>query len=181
MKIVEFGDPLLRAPSIQLNVSEIKSTKTKKLIKNMHDFLESKKSGVGLAAVQLGELKSIAILRVRAKPYRKVVREFDLTMINPEIVQVYGRRIQLMEGCISAGSTKGGLFANVPRYKRVKVKYFDESGKKSLKIFEELPAQIIQHEIDHLNGILFVDRVKDTKSYITYGQYKKMMKSDISK
>jgi peptide deformylase len=133
--------------------------------------------GVGLAAPQVGQNIALAIIEIQPTEHRPDVDPFDLVIINPEITETYGYRQQLWEGCISAGSNgKADLFAKVPRYKKVKLRYLDEKGKQHEKIFEGLPAQVVQHEVDHLNGILFVDRVKDTSTYMTYSEYKKLQK-----
>ncbi len=178
IKICEFGSPILRQKASAVAVKDIKTPKIRKLIKGMQEFLVSKKMGVGLAAPQTGEGLAIAVICVRPTKHRKEVKEFDLVIINPEITKNYGRRIQQWEGCISGGkSPRSGLFAKVPRYKKIELKYRDESGELQQKTFEGLPAQIIQHEVDHLDGILFVDKVKDTETFITYSEYLKIAKN----
>jgi peptide deformylase len=177
MKITEFGDTILRQKVTKLTVSGIKSPKTQKLIKEMQEFLHSKKRGIGLAAPQVGEDMALAVISIRPTKNRKDVEKFELVIINPEITKVYGRRSQEWEGCISGGALKSGLFAKVPRYKKIELKYHDEKGRLHQDIFENLPAHVIQHEVDHLNGILFVDKVKDTKTFITYSEYMKLAKA----
>lgn len=178
IKICEFGDAILRQKPEDLTIKDIKSVRVQKFIRKMQDFILSKKIGVGLAAPQIGKSLAIAVVCVRPIKHRKEVEEFDLVIINPKITQTYGHRIQQWEGCISGGLLKNGLFAKVPRYKKVELKYRDEKGRQQQKIFEGLPAHIIQHEVDHLNGMLFVDRVKDTKTFITYSEYLKLAKTD---
>lgn len=173
LKIYEFGNPILRENAKSLTMKDIKSAKIQKLISQMQDFILSKKMGVGLAAPQAGEGSAIAVICIRPIKHRKEAKEFDLVIINPTIIKTYGNRIQQWEGCISTGPLKSGLFAKVPRYKKIDLKYIDEKGIKQSKTFEGLPAHIIQHEVDHLNGILFVDKVKDTKTFITYSEYLK--------
>lgn len=177
MKITEFGDSVLRQKARTLKTEDIKSASTQKLIKEMQDFLISKKMGVGLAAPQVGKSLAIAVICVRPIKHRKDVKEFDLTIINPKVTKVFGRRTQQWEGCLSGGSLKSGLFAKVPRYKKIELEYQDEKGNKQKKTFESLPAHIIQHEVDHLNGILFVDKVRDRKSFVTYNEYLKIAKA----
>lgn len=177
MKIIEFGDPILRQEAKKLTIKEIKSANTQKLIKEMREFLLPKKMGVGLAAPQLGKDLSLAIICIRPVKNREDVEEFDLVIINPKIIKIFGRKSQEWEGCISGGALKSGLFAKVPRYKKIELEYRDEKGRKHQDIFEDLQAHVIQHEVDHLNGILFVDKVKDTKTFITYKQYMKITKN----
>lgn len=143
-----------------------------------HTLLE-KKLGIGLAAPQVGTGLAIAVIAIRPTKLRPKIETFDLVLINPIITTTVGRKRQLWEGCISSGAGgKAGLFAKVPRYHTVEVTFYDESGKKQTKTFKGLQAQVIQHEVDHLNGVLFVDRVKDTSTYMTYPEYKKYVQNN---
>ncbi len=173
LSITQFGNPILRKTATKLAGKDIKSSKANRLISDIRHTLKNKKLGVGLAAPQIGQSIALAVVQIRPTPHRPKVKNFDAILINPEITQTFGRRTQLWEGCISSGVGTSGLFARVPRYKKVKVRFMDEKGKLHHKIFEGLPAHVMQHEVDHLNGILFVDRVKDTGTYMTFQEYKK--------
>src|SRR5262249_44358239 len=140
MKITEFGNPLLRQKAKTLKVSDIRSPKIQRLIKEMREFLLPKKMGVGLAAPQVGEDLNLAIISIRPVKNRRGVEEFDLVLINPKIIRTFGRKSQEWEGCISGGALKSGLFAKVPRYKKIELEYRDEKGKQQQKIFEGLQA-----------------------------------------
>lgn len=153
---------------------EIKSQKVQQLVKNMRHTLTEQKLGVGLAAPQVGEPVALSVIAVRPTKHRSEVEPLELVIINPRITKTFGYRKQVWEGCISAG--KSGLFAKTPRYKKVEVEYLDEKGKEHRRIFESLPAQIMQHEIDHLSGVLFMDHVKDTSTYMTLKEYKKTIR-----
>lgn len=181
LRITEFGDPVLRHKASLISPKDIKSSKTQSLVKSMQQLLVDKKLGVGLAAPQIGQNMALAVVAVRPTKYRPKVEPLDLVIINPRIVETVGRWQQKYEGCISGGPGKAGLFAKVPRYKKIKLKYYDEAAKAHEKYFEGLPAQVIQHEVDHLNGVLFVDRVKDAKSYMTYKEYLKYAKAKLKK
>lgn len=181
MKITYFGDPLLRQKAEVVSQDDIKSEKIKILIENMRTYLNTKKIGVGLAAPQIGNGIALAIIDIKLTENRPNIKKYDLVIINPEITETFGRKTQLWEGCISAGPLKGGLFAKVPRYKKIKLKYFDQESRLHEKMFEGLIAHVIQHEVDHLNGVLFVDKVKDTKSYATYEEYMKIIKNQPNK
>ena len=177
LKRTEFGNPILRKVAQALSQPEITSTKIQTLISDMRYTLEHEKLGVGLAAPQVGKNISLAIIHIRPTPHRPKVKNFDAVLINPKIIETYGKKIQEWEGCISAGPMKAGMFAKVPRYKAVRLKYYDEAGKLRSKKFEGLAAQVAQHETDHLNGVLFVDKVKDTKTYMTYAEYIKRVRN----
>lgn len=180
MKILprtQFGNPILRKQTKHLSKTEILSPSVQKLIKDMRHTLTEKKLGIGLAAPQIGKNISLAVIAVRPTPHRPKVKEFDLVLINPVITDFIGEKKELWEGCISAGSEgKADLFAKVPRYKQIKVRYMDENGMVCHKSFKGLQAQAVQHETDHLKGILFVDHVKDPTTFMTYKEYMQRIK-----
>lgn len=151
-KIVAVKDPLLRVRSKKV---ENFDKKTKNLIKDLKDTLIVQKDpiGVGLAAPQIG--KNLRIFAI--KPDDKV-RIF----VNPEIVSVSkiakelkDHDTKLMEGCLSLPN----LYGPLKRPDSIKINYQDENGEKLTQLFNGFDAQIIQHEIDHLNGVLFIDRL----------------------
>lgn len=179
MHITEFGNSVLRETARRLTIEEIKSQKIQQLIKNIRHTLTEQKLGVGLAAPQVGEGLAISVIAILPTRHRPEVELFEQVIINPKITKTFGNRTQLWEGCISAG--KSGLFAKTPRYKKVEAEFLDEHGKKHKKIFEGLPAHVVQHETDHLNGILFMDHVKDTSTYMTMKEYKKQVRDKASK
>jgi len=170
----EFGDPVLRRVSRHLTIDEIISSKVQELITDMHFTLTDKKLGVGLAANQVGQRHAVAVINIQKTELRPELEPFKLTIINPKIIRTFGNREQMWEGCISSGSGGAGLFAKVPRYKKIQLEYCDEKANFHSETFKGLQAHVIQHEVDHLNGVLFVDRVSDTKTYMTHKEYKRM-------
>ena len=96
-----------------------------------------------------------------------------MIVINPKIIRYDDRPTDMWEACISGPE----LYGKAVRYPKVRLHWLDEKARKHQKDFEGLAAQVIQHEVDHLNGILFVDRVKDTKTYLTFSEYKKLRKA----
>lgn len=168
----QFGNPLLRKRAKAVTPSAIPSTRIQSLISDMRDMLINEKLGIGLAAPQVGKNLALAVIAIRPTEHRPTIVEFDLVLINPTIVSYDGAVTQLWEGCISAGSMgTADLFAKVPRSKKVTVNYYDETGAHQTRSFRGLQAQVVQHEVDHLNGVLFVDRVTDTHTYMTYAEY----------
>lgn len=173
----QFGNPVLREVARQLTASEVRSAKIQQLILNMRYTLTEEQLGIGLAAPQVGEGIALAVIVIRPTKLRPGIEPFELVMINPKIVETKGRRKKMWEGCISAGSNvRADLFAQVLRYSDVTVKYLDKNGHTQTKTLTGLNAQVVQHEVDHLNGVLFVDRVKDPKTYMTYQEYLKRVK-----
>ncbi len=155
-KIVQSGDERLRKVSKQvLRIDK----KIKGLIQDLKDTLAVQKDpeGVGLAAPQIG-----VNLRVFVVGFKKLER----VVINPEIIEIKKEKIEkkkgkseILEGCLSLPHYYGPL----ERESAVKIKYLDENGKNVVEEFKDFNAQIILHEIDHLNGFLFVDRLLEQK------------------
>jgi len=172
LKIVEFGDPMLRRVAKKVPISTIKTSKFQNLIKNIRATLIEKELGVALASPQVGESLALAVIAVRPTAHRPKVKELDLVIINPSYKGL-GDKKDMWEGCISSGAGQAGLFAKVPRFKKIETTYFDENAVKHTRQFSGLIAQIIQHETDHLNGILFVDKVLNTKTYMSMSEYRK--------
>lgn len=144
LKILTQGNPILRKKAKSLNKI---TPQIKKLIKNMEETMR-KAPGVGLAAPQIGE--SICVIVAD-------IGEGLVALINPKIVKKSGF-IVFEEGCLSVP----GLEAPVERYSSICVKALDTTGMPVKIDAKDFFAVVLQHEIDHLNGILFVDRVKDS-------------------
>ena len=174
LRRTQFGNPILRSKARLLSSKEILSAETKELIVNMRFTLENKKYGVGLAAPQVGVSASISVIAIKPTPTRPELKPLNMTIINPSIVKTYGSLKPMWEGCISGTE----LYGKAMRYDKIRLHWFDEDARQHEEDFESILAQVLQHETDHLNGILFVDRVKDTKSYITFSEYKKLRKRE---
>ena len=167
---IEFGNHILRSVSAVLSNDQILNDQTQQLINDMHYTLEQKKYGVGLAAPQIGKSLAIAIIDTKPTPTRPNIKRQKLTIINPKIVKTYGALQPEWEGCISGTE----LYALVPRYEKIRLVWQDEEAAKHEQDFDGFIAHVIQHEVDHLNGIIFLDKVTDTKSFMTFKEYKKM-------
>ena len=146
-KIRKIGDPVLREKS--RSVEKIDS-KLLELVKDMVDTLNSE-GGVGLAAPQIGITRRVIIVNLDDK-----IQAF----INPVIEALDNKKIESDEGCLSIYSIQGFC---VKRFSRIKVKAKDLKGNDVTLIVEDLLARIFQHEIDHLNGIIYIDHL-DRKS-----------------
>ncbi len=146
-KIRKIGDPVLREKS--RGVEKIDG-KVKSLVKDMIDTME-KEGGVGLAAPQIGVSRRVIVVNMGDE-----IKAF----INPEIKIKGKEKIDSEEGCLSIYSIRD---FSVQRFRKVEVKAKDLKGKDVVIVAEDLVARIFQHEIDHLNGILYVDRL-DSKS-----------------
>lgn len=169
-----FGDPLLRRPTRHLSAAEITTPATQELISSMRHLLATKAHGVGLAAPQVGQGVAISVIWIRPTPSRPKNEEIKLVVINPEVIKTYGARTQMWEGCISFGtSSRDFPYAKALRWRKIRVRYLDETGKRHERDVNGMLAHVLQHEIDHLNGVLFVDRVKDSKTFMMMSEFKK--------
>ena len=155
-KIVGVKNPVLREKA--RDVKKI-DKKTLELIRDMQDTLMQQKDpeGVGLAAPQIG--KSLRIFVVDYKKLKRVI-------INPIVLETSktskSKKVEkdILEGCLSLPH----YYGPIERNQRIKIKYLDEKAKEQIEEFTDFDAQIIQHEIDHLNGILFVDKILEQKA-----------------
>ncbi|MBI4244058.1 MAG: peptide deformylase [Planctomycetes bacterium] len=148
MEIKIFPDPKLRV--VADKVQEFGEREMNKTIKEMFRIMYEC-GGIGLAGTQIGLDKRIVVCNLEAGSGNKTKEQ---VFINPRILKRKGT-ILSDEGCLSLP----GIRANLNRYKRVKVEYFDEKEKKHLVEAEELLAILFQHEIDHLDGMLIIDRM----------------------
>jgi len=126
--------------------------------------------GVGLAAMQVGSLESIIVYDVSQRDGDE--RELQV-FVNPRIVEQEGSVLSENEGCLSVPDYR----ADVKRFARIRVEGMDETGKEKVVEAEGFPAIVLQHEIDHLNGILFIDRISSLKRNL----YKKRVKKQLKK
>lgn len=176
LKLTRFGNPILRKESRRLTVDEIQSKKIQSLIRDIRATNQEKKYGVGLAAPQVGESVALALIDIKPTPNRPNIEPFQQVIINPSYESV-GRRSSMWEGCQSSGTGKNTLFGKALRYKKIRATWHDEHGKVHDEEVEGFVAHVFQHETDHLNGILFVDRVRDTKTFMLADEYRKRIAS----
>ena len=181
MNIVQNGDPVLRAVAKEVPLADIQTPATKAVLKEMRDALATQYDGVALAAPQIGHSLRIFIVApeaftheqgeslktARAKaaadangtdaPNAADDKKPHLVYINPVITKRSRDKSVVEEGCLSVRP----LYGNVQRANKVSIRAYDENG----NVFERggtgLSAQIFQHETDHLDGVLFIDRAKE--------------------
>jgi peptide deformylase len=166
-QVVEIGDPVLRQRARELSGEEISSPEIQTLI---DDLIETKRAthGAGIAANQVGEPVRLAIVEVEEGnpryPYKPPV---PLTVIvNPTIEPVGDETVEINEGCLSVPDLRGYL----PRHLAVRVRYLDREGNEHEEVKRGLTAGTFQHEVDHLDGLLFVDRA-DPRTFATWEQF----------
>lgn len=181
LSIVQEGDPVLRARAADVDPQEILSSKIQTLIKNMLHTLATEKLGAALAAPQVGASVRIFVVAPEILQKRSDGKEANaLVCINPEITNRSKVAESLHEGCLSLR----GWWGYVPRSEKVTMRAYDEHGKEFERGASGLLAQVFQHEIDHLNGILYIDSAADMhtdeelKNRETAGKHEKRKKSD---
>jgi peptide deformylase len=166
LKIVKYPSDIL---SQKLQPVENFDSDLKYIVRDMFETMYAY-NGIGLAANQVGINKRIVVVDVSSKEERKVL---PIALINPQIVNYSKKKQVAEEGCLSFP----GFFEKVVRSLSVEVEYYDINGKRQRIIAEGLLARVLQHEIDHVNGIVFVKRMsleKQIKFYFMFriGKYK---------
>lgn len=168
-----FGQPVLRkvADDVEENYPNLKE-----LIKNMFETLRNSE-GVGLAAPQVGLSIRLFIVDLDClSEEHPEYKGFLKTFINPEIVEESEEMVSYEEGCLSIP----GIHENVKRPKKVLVNYLDEDFNEHEEWFDEFPARVIQHEYDHLEGKLFVDRIGPLRKQMLRSKLVGMTKNKFS-
>lgn len=167
LKVAKLGHPVLRRVADPIPPDRIKSPEIQRLIDDMFDTMVEY-SGVGLAAPQVHQ--SIRLLVTEEIPDPDSDAGFlaeRCAVINPEITFLTDQQIAFYEGCLSIPDFRG----KVPRIRRIRLKGFDRNGKTIDREIEGFPAVVYQHELDHLNGVVFLDRMPDLKSLTYLSEY----------
>ncbi len=172
IKIVQQENKILHEITKPVPIDEIKSEKIQNILTDMKEALDSQDDGVAIAAPQIGVPLRIFVVSKRAFAIQDEEAENkeedsedlnnDLVFINPEIVKLSKKKQFLEEGCLSVR----WLYGDVKRSTNATVRAYDENGEQFTRGAGGLLAQIFQHETDHLNGILFIDKAKDIEEIL---------------
>jgi len=154
LKIITQPNPILRKKSTEIDLKKIKAPELKSLISAMAKTM-TKTDGVGLAAPQIG--KNIRLVLINSK-------DGAFCLINPKIIKKSFARELGEEGCLSIP----GIFGKVKRHKKITLTYLNQNGKKIKLAAQGLMARVMQHEIDHLDGILFIDKAIEVEEKSNY-------------
>ena len=166
LRILTIPDPRLKHKSIEV---EIFNSDLQKIVKDMYDTLYASGNGIGLAAPQVGIKKRIVVIDLKEDG------KFDpITFINPKVIKFSEEKFINEEGCLSVPE----YHAEVERSKEVEVEWFDEKGKRKKKKIKGLLSICVQHEIDHLNGTLFIDHLSKLKRRLVFEKLKKIKKKN---
>jgi peptide deformylase len=170
LEIVTAPHPVLHERAREVSANELASRDVQELIDDMIETMRGA-SGAGLAANQVGELLRIAVIEVDGRneryPYKPPIA---LTVIvNPTIEPLDDERFEINEGCLSVPDVRGV----VARHVNVRVRFLDRHGDEHDVVRRGLTAGTFQHELDHLDGILFVDRVVDPATLTTWARFER--------
>ena len=180
LPIVAYGDPVLKkkATEITSDFADLKS-----LIANMYETMYGA-YGVGLAAPQIG--LSIRLFLVDTSPFaedeayseleKKALKSFKKAFINPEILEETGEEWAFNEGCLSIPNIR----EDVLRKPHIKIRYQDENFDTHIEEFDGLIARVIQHEYDHIEGVLFTDKVSPFKKKLLKGKLNNILTGKVS-
>ncbi|HET6243087.1 MAG: peptide deformylase [Bacteroidetes bacterium] len=157
LPIVAYGDAVLKTPAKETDKNY---PKLNELIKDMFDTMYNAK-GVGLAAPQIG--KSLRLFIVDGTPFAEDdepgMDKWKVVFINPEIIEEQGKEWAFNEGCLSIPTVREDIYRNP----KIRITYYDEDFKHHDEYFDGLKARIIQHEYDHIEGVLFTDKISGLK------------------
>jgi len=179
LPIVAYGDPVLRKKATVISSDY---PNLKELIADMHETMYNA-YGVGLAAPQIG--LPIRLFLVDTSPFaedealseeeQKQLKDFKCTFINAKILEEEGDEWAFNEGCLSIPNIREDVF----RQPKIKIQYQDEEFNEHVKEFDGLVARVIQHEYDHIEGILFTDKISSFKKRLIKGKLQNISKGNI--
>jgi peptide deformylase len=173
LPILQLGDDRLR--QLSQPVADLQSPGIQALIDQLLETVEQS-SGVGIAAPQIALPYRILILASRPNPrYPTAPLMEALAVINPEVVAYRGDRVLGWEGCLSVPGRRG----LVPRYPEVEIRFRDRFNLDQTLVLKDFVARIFQHEYDHLQGILFPDRVESPEDLISESAYQILMDAQL--
>ncbi len=177
LPIVAYGDPVLRKRGEDIDKD---FPKLQELIDNMWETMYSA-SGVGLAAPQIG--RAIRLFVIDASGFvdedeedEEGLEGFKKVFINPEIIEEDGEEWGFNEGCLSIPDVR----EDVVRHERIRIKYFDRDFNEHEEVYDGLKARVIQHEYDHIEGILFTDYLSPLRKRIIKGKLNNISKGKVS-
>lgn len=168
-EILTVGHPFLRERAREVSVEELRSPEVQQVVEDLIDTMRHA-NGAGIAAPQIGVGLRIATIEVNQNPRYPYKPRIPLTIVvNPVIEFLDGETVEINEGCLSVPNMRGA----VSRYVNIRVRWLDRDGVGHEEIKRGLTAGTFQHECDHLDGKLFLDRVTDTTTLTTWEQFER--------
>ena len=168
-EVVMVGHPALRQAAVEVSADELASAEVQALIDDLVDTMRDAQ-GAGLAANQIADGRRIAVIEVNDNPRYPYKPRIPLTVVvNPVIEPVDDELVEINEGCLSVPDLRG----SVHRHVNVRVRWLDRDGTPHDEVKRGLTAGTFQHECDHLDGVLFLDRVTDPTTFTTWAQFER--------
>ena len=169
LEVAKIGNPVLRCKARAIEATELASQELSDLVDALVATMEAE-GGIGIAAPQVGHSVALAVIEIPAESLRYPEAEpFELEVfVNPIMTVLDATEQEYWEGCLSVPDLRG----LVPRPRRVRVDYIGLEGDARSMTAEGFTATVLQHELDHLDGVLFVDRVRDTTKLATLEEYR---------
>ncbi len=169
LKVARLGHPVLRQKANPVPVDDIASDRVQRLIDDMVETMREY-DGAGLAANQVHTLLQIAVIEVETNPRYPDAPPIPLTvLVNPVVTPATEEREDGWEGCLSVPDMRGV----VPRYTAVRLECYDRQANRVSLVAKDFFARVIQHETDHLNGIVYLDRMRDLRSLSHIAEWNK--------
>lgn len=169
--IVAYGDPVLRKVAAELTKENPKDLP--KLIADMFDTMHNAE-GIGLAAPQIGLSLRLFVVDGSGTEDEEI-KDFKKVFINPTILEEAGDKWGFEEGCLSIPSIR----EEVQRQAQVRIRYYDENWELHEETYDGMKARVIQHEYDHIQGVLFIDHINSLKKRLIQGKLTKITKGDV--
>ncbi len=171
--ITVYGDPVLRKTTTDIDQD---FEGLEQLVEDMFETMHNAE-GVGLAAPQIGLPIRIFVVDLSALGEDEpLLKDFRKGFINPQIVEKVGEKVLMEEGCLSIP----GLREDVLRFETIRIRYYDSKWQEYDQVFSGFPARVIQHEYDHLEGVMFVDYCSPLKKRILKGKLTDITKGQVS-
>lgn len=168
LDIVKIGEPVLRAVAEPVSADELATPAFQAFLDDLVETMRAA-SGAGLAAPQVGVAKRVFCVEVHDNPRYPYKPDIDLrVLVNPELRVLSNETFMNYEGCLSIPDLRGLL----PRALEVELTYTDRDGQGVVEAIRGVSAGTFQHEQDHLDGVLFVDRVADTRTLTTWDGFR---------
>ena len=169
LKVARLGHPVLRQVAEPIDVEDIHSPETQRLVEDLIETMREY-NGAGLAATQVHVPKQVCVIEVKDNPRYPDAEAIPLTvLINPVVTPLTAEMEEGWEGCLSVPDMRGV----VPRYTTVRLEAYDREGNRIDVVAKEFFARVLQHEIDHLRGLVYLDRMKDLSTLTHLAEWNK--------
>lgn len=167
LKVARLGHPVLRQQALPLDPEQVRSPEVQRFIDDLVDTMREY-NGAGLAAIQVHTPVQIAVLEIRANPRYPDAPDIPLTvLVSPVVTPLTEETEEGWEGCLSVPDMRG----RVPRWTAVRLECLDRDGAPVDLVAKDFFARVIQHETDHLNGIVYLDRMRDLTTLTHFAEW----------